>query len=175
MNRADDLQSLDILLYRGKGFTSWLIRSLTKSHYNHVAVVVDPSLSIAVESNTGHQSGVRAVDLRKLNYTEIDVFRLKPQYSADKNIVIASLVDSLGAGYDYLGVIFLGILKIISLFTLNFIPVHNWWQIKKDYFCSELCWQAFAADGLDLVPQIGSMDIVSPGDIATSPLLDRVK
>lgn len=171
MNLAPDLKPLDILLYRGKGFTSWLIQSLTKSRYNHIAVVVDPIISIAIESNTGHQSGVKAVDLRKLNFTDIDVFRLQSQYSSDKSVVIAELVSRLGASYDYFGVIFLGLLKIISLFTANLLPVHNWFQMKKDYYCSELCWAAFAADGLDLAPQIGSMDIVSPGDIALSPML----
>lgn len=40
------LEPLDILLYKGKGFTSWLIEFGTSSDYSHVALVVDPGLSL---------------------------------------------------------------------------------------------------------------------------------
>ena len=53
-------------------------------------------------------------------------------------------------------------------------PLHNEFQKKKDYFCSELVWEAFATDGMDLVPQNGASEITSPGDIARSPLLEKL-
>ena len=170
----DKYHAFDILLYRGQGFTSWVIQKLSSSKYSHVAVVVNPSMNLGIESNTGHQAGVRAFDLRKLNMSSVDVFRLKPEYTVDPDTVIAYLVDHLGAKYDFLGVAFLGILKLLSLLTFTWWKPHNLWQIKKDYFCSELVWEAFAADGMDLVPQTGGGDITSPGDIAKSPSLIKV-
>ena len=170
----DQYQTFDILLYRGKGFTSWVIQRLSSSQYSHVAVVVDPSMNLGIESNTGHQAGVRAFDLRKLDASAVDAFRLKPQYAVDPDRVISYLVGHLGAQYDFFGVVFLGILKLLSLLTFTIWKPHNWWQIKKDYFCSELVWEAFAADAIDLTPQTGASDITSPGDIANSPLLVKV-
>ena len=165
---------LDILLYRGKGFNAWFIKSLTKGPYSHVALIVNPEMNLGIESNTGHQSGVRAFDLRKLDLKDVDVYRLKSQYSIEKEAVISYLVAQLGKRYDFLGVIFLGILKLVSLLTFTIAKPHNWWQKKQDYFCSELVWEAFATNGMDIVPQTGGSDVTSPGDIAKSDLLQPV-
>ena len=167
-------QVLDILLYRGTGFNAWFIKFLTKSRYSHVAVVVDPGTSKGIESNTGHRSGVRKFDLSKLDMSAVDVYRLYPQYQVEVKTVIGYLDDRLGARYDWFGVIFLGFLKLLSLLTLTILKPHNWWQRKQDYFCSELVWEAFASDGIDLTPQTGGSDITSPGDIAESPMLQHI-
>ncbi len=169
-----EFQTLDILLYRGRGFSAWFIKALTRSKYSHVAIVVNPSINLGIESNTGHQAGVRAFDLRKLNMSSVDAFRLKSQYVVDSKVVISYLVDHLGAKYDYLGVFFLGILKLLSLLTFMLWRPHNWWQRRQDYFCSELVWEAFASDGIDIVPQTGAGDITSPGDIASSNMVEKV-
>lgn len=168
------LKPYDILLYRGKGFTSWLIEVGTKSAYSHVAVVIDPGIFIGIESNTGHQSGVRAMDLRKANDKEVDVFRVKAENSFDGGKVLSFLVAHLGAGYDYLGVGWLGVLKAASWVTGGKFQGHNAFQIDKDYFCSELVYQAFKEGGLDIVPQVPDADITSPGDIAKSAVLDKI-
>jgi uncharacterized protein YycO len=168
------LRVLDILLYRGRGFNAWFIKALTKSPYSHVALVANPEMNLGIESNTGHQSGVRAFDLRKLDLGIVDVYRLRSEYSVDHKAVISDLVSHLGAGYDYRGVIILGLLKILSLLTLTFWKPHNGWQRRQDYFCSEIVWEAFAADGLDLTPETNSSHITSPGDIAKSKVVERV-
>jgi hypothetical protein len=139
-----------------------------------VALVTDPAMNLGIESNTGHQDGVRAFDLRKLDMATVDVFRLKPQYFVNSKIVLSYLVDHLGAPYDFFGVVFLGLLKLLSFLTGTLWKPHNWWQIKKDYFCSELVWESFAADAIDIVPQIGASEITSPGDIAASPMLEKI-
>ena len=66
MIKDEALRTCDILLYKGTDFASKLIQWGTNSLYNHVAVVVDPAMNLSIESNTGHQSGVRALDLQKL-------------------------------------------------------------------------------------------------------------
>lgn len=175
MTGTPDLKPGDILLYKGKGFTSRIIQLFTGSDYNHVAVVLEPKVFLSVESNTGHQAGVRAVDLRKIDFKEVDVYRIKPEFTYDLSKVVSFLVGHLGAKYDLMGVVFLGFLKILSLFTFLTWKPFNTFQIKKDYFCSELVYEAFATGGLDIVPQVDSADVTSPGDISESPLLIKIE
>ena len=162
-----ELKSCDILLYKGTSVISKLIQWRTKSLYSHVAVVVGAEMNLAIESNTGSQAGVRALDLRKLDTKTIDVFRVKPGNAFKPEQVISYLVKCLGSQYDFAGVLWLGVLK-----TLNLQEKANRFQIDRDYFCSELVYEAFKSAGLDIVPQIGSAETTSPGDISRSPILE---
>ena len=168
MNTAP-LKPCDILLYKGTQLTSRLIEWQTKSPYSHVALVVAPAMNLGIESNTGHQSGVRAFDLRKLDAAIVDIFRVKPAFTVNGEAVISFLVDHLGAPYDLKGVLWLGALKLFGLHAQA-----NRFQKGKDYFCSELVYEAFHCCGLDIVPQVPSSDITSPADIALSDRLERV-
>lgn len=163
------LQRCDILLYKGESPTSRLIRWRTKSPYSHVAVVVAPEIYLGIESNTGHQSGVRAFDLRKLDSQSVDVFRLKSEWRVAQEKVISFLVAHLGAPYDWGGVGWLAVLKLFGLRSQA-----NRFQKEKDYFCSELVYEAFQEGGLDIVPQVDQADITSPGDIAQSSRLEKI-
>ncbi len=173
--RTEHLLPLDILLYKGKGFVSWLIQIGTGSRYNHVAVVVDPAVRSGIESNVGHEGGVRRIDLSCLDEREVDVFRLKPQFQVDRPKVVSYLESKLGAAFDYAGVIWLGVLKVASSLTgFAALKFYNHFQKEKDYFCSELCYEAFDQGGVDIVPQVGQAETVSPGDIAQSECLEKV-
>jgi|GEM_PF-1221200 hypothetical protein len=178
MVMTKELKALDILLYRGKGFTNWLIEVGTSSPYSHVAIVVDPGISLGIESNTGHQNGVRAFDLRKIDLSRVDIYRIKPGCldKVQKEKAVSFLVDHLGAGYDLIGVIGLGLLKILSFITFGSTKKwNNNFQKNRDYFCSELCYAAFNSGGLDIVPAVPDADVTSPGDIAKSALIELVK
>jgi len=169
-----NLKPLDILLYRGRGLTSWVIQSMTRSRYNHVAVVVDPESYLGIESNTGHQGGVHAIDLRMLKDQAVDIYRIRAEYTVNAKKTVSFLVACLGAKYDYLGVAWLGLLKVASLLSFSLLKPYNRFQRDKDFFCSELCYEAFMGGGLDIVPQIDAAAITSPGDIAQSPVLVKV-
>lgn len=167
--KIEALRTCDILLYKGTDFTSKLIQWGTNSPYNHVAVVVNPAMSLAIESNTGHQSGVRALDLRKLDEEGVDIFRVRAEHPYDHGKTISYLVSCLGSDYDLRGVLWLGVLKLLHLKEHS-----NKWQRERDYFCSELCYAAFNDGGLDIVPQVAEADITSPGDIARSERLEKL-
>lgn len=171
--RTDSLKAHDILLYQGSRFVSRLIQWGTKSPYSHVAVVVDPEIYLGIESNTGSEAGVRALDLRKLEEGVVDIFRVKPEFSFEGREVISFLVARLGAKYDYGGVAGLGVMKLASALTgFKTLTGYNRFQRERDYFCSELVYEAFTAGGLDIVPQIGEAEITSPADIARSPRIE---
>ena len=152
----------DILLFhRNTGFSkliSWGCRSI----YSHCAVCVNADMNLAIEA----QGRVRGEDIRRM--TEYDVFRVKEVYPYELDDVVSFLVGKLNSRYDYLGVIFLGFLKLIQ-----FKRSANKWQKKNDYFCSELVSTAFRVGGLDLVKHIGD-SVTSPADIARSEVVRRV-
>jgi len=126
---------------------------------------------LAIEAIAGH--GVRAIKISEIK-TSYDIFRIKEGFSYNLDKTIAYLTTNLNRHYDYLGVLFLGILKLISKIRKSFKGKANKWQREKDYFCSELSRSAFMAGGLDIVPQVSDAAVTSPRDIAASPLLEKM-
>ena len=163
----------DILLFKAeKDFLSKIIAWGTNSKYSHVAICVSPEMNLAIEALT--RGGVRARDIRKIAQP-YDVYRIKEDYRYTLDEVISYLVSRLNSKYDYKGVVFLGLLKILAKIGLPFKDRANKWQKDRDYFCSELCYEAFFfGGGLDIVPQISEADITSPGDIAKSELAEII-
>ncbi|NQU94681.1 MAG: hypothetical protein HQ549_00400 [Candidatus Omnitrophica bacterium] len=161
----------DILLFEGEDGISKIIQWGTGSKYSHVAVCVSPEMNLVIEAIT--KGGVRARDIRKIKQG-YDVYRIKEGHSFDINNTISYLVDALNNKYDYLGVFFLGFLKLLSKLKLPFEDIANTWQKDKDYFCSELCYEAFNSGGLDIVPEVPTADTTSPGDIAKSSVIEHV-
>lgn len=161
----------DILLFKGEDGISKLIAWGTNSPYSHVAVCVAPEMNLAIEAMAG--GGVRARDTRNIK-EEYDVYRIKEGHAYDIHKTISYMVDKLNSKYDYIGVFFLGILKILAKIGKPLKKTANKWQKDRDYFCSELCYLAFNEGGLDIVPQIDEAEITAPGDIAKSPVVGKV-
>lgn len=164
----------DILLFKAeRDWKSKLIAWGTNSTYSHVAVCVSEEMDLIIESVPG--GGVRGRDIRKIqeNY---DVFRIKPDNNYNLHSTISYLVDKLNSKYDNWGVIFLGILKLLIKIGLPLRPMANKWQKDRDYFCSELCYEAFfIGGGLDIVPAVSEADITSPGDISKSEIIQKIE
>ncbi len=156
------MQAGDILLFRRGSLISKIIQWGTNSPYSHVAICVDPDKNLLIEA----QGIVRANDIRRVK--DYDIFRVKQGYIYDLDDVISYLVDKLNSNYDYLGVIYLGLLKLFQM-----KKTANAWQKKKDYFCSELLSGGFEYGGLDIAPQIED-DVTSPGDIADSEIIEKI-
>jgi len=167
------MQSGDILLFKAeKTFTAKIIAWGTGSMYTHVAVCVSDAVNLAIEAVPG--GGVRARDTRSIQ-TSYDIFRVKETFIFNRDSTISFLVSNLNRRYDFFGVLYLGLLKVLASIKLPLRNAANKWQKGRDYFCSELCYEAFYyGGGLDIVPEIVEADITSPGDIAASSILERV-
>jgi len=166
------MQSGDILLFKGEDGISRLIAWGTNSKYSHVAICVSLEMNLAIEAIAG--GGVRARDIRKIK-EKYDVYRIKEGYNYDLNGTMSYLVSKLNSRYDYLGVLFLGLLKVMAKLYLPFKITANKWQKDRDYFCSELCFEAFyKGGGLDIVPDIPEGDVTSPGDISKSRIIEFI-
>jgi hypothetical protein len=162
----------DILLFKGASGMSRIIAWGTESEYSHVAVCVSPEMGLAIEAMAW--KGIRGIDIRKIK-GECDHYRVKEGHSYNKDDMLSYLVDKLNSRYDYWGVIFLGIIKIFAKIGRPLKNTANKWQKDRDYFCSELCYEAFRHGGLDIVPDIPAADITSPGDIAKSRVVERAE
>lgn len=162
----------DILLFKAeKDFVSNLIAWGTNSKYSHVAMCISPELDLAIEAIT--RGGVRARSISQIP-RDYDIYRVKPEYTYELSKAIAFLVKQLNNRYDYWGVAYLGLLKIVAKLFKRIKQRANLWQKSRDYFCSELCYEAYNHAGLDIVPDIPSAEITSPGDIAKSNLVELV-
>lgn len=151
---------------------SKLIQWGTGSNYSHVAICVSPEMNLAIEAMAG--SGIRARDISRIN-EPYDIYRIKDGHAFDLNGVVSYLVGRLNNKYDMPGVIFLGLLKVLAKIGLPLKNKANQWQIDRDYFCSELCYEAFHnGGGLDIVPEVPEADITSPGDIAKSSVIEQI-
>lgn len=166
------MQAGDILLFKGEKGISKLIQWGTGSKYSHVAVCVSPGMNLAIEAIAG--GGVRARDIRIIK-EGYDVYRIKEENVYNLNEAIAYLVSKLNNKYDYFGVFFLGLLKLMAKIGKPFKDTANKWQKDRDYFCSELCYEAFFFGGkLDIVPAVPAADITSPGDISKSVVVELI-
>ena len=169
----ENIKAGDIILFEPGG--DWLSRIIswgTQSTYSHVAICVSPEMHLAIEANT--KGGVRAIDLRQIK-RKFDIYRIKEEYNFKLPAVISFLVKQLNNKYDYYGVIFLGFMKLLALIGKPLKNRTNKWQKDRDYFCSELCYEAFyKGGGLDIVPNVDEADITSPGDISKSPVVEKV-
>ena len=165
------MQPGDILLFKAeKDPLSRLIAWGTNSKYAHVAVCVSPEMNLAIEALT--RGGVRARDMRQIK-EGYDIYRVNTEY--DHNGVVSYLVSKLNSNYDTWGVVFLGLLKFLTKIGFPFKIVANRWQKDRDYFCSELCYEAFhEGGGLDIVPDVPEADVTSPGDISKSSIVELV-
>jgi len=171
----------DILLCKSSDIVSRLIMWGTDSVYSHVAVVASEKLGLIIEAVPA--GGVRAISIG--NYkTAFDLYRVKVGYAFDSPEVTAYLVSMLARGYDFKSVVRLGwkmflrkmrLLKLLGLKAAGNKKASDELQEDNDYFCSELCYRAFyEGGGLDIVPQVGSAETTSPGDIARSGVLERI-
>jgi hypothetical protein len=172
--KTHHLKRCDILLFKRKGFLSGLIGLGTKSPYNGVAITIEPHIRLALGSNPGHRSGVRAIDLKSIDDNKVDVFRLRPEFGYDGDRMIAFLIAHLEVAFDYKGLLWLSVLKLGGLLTGFFWKPYRAIQKERDYFCSELCYEAFMAGGADIVPQVNEADITSPVDISKSDRLEKI-
>jgi uncharacterized protein YycO len=142
-----------ILLFRGRGIISALIRWQTRSRkYSHAAI--EFSDGIVIEAWQG--AGVRKTT-RKPG-PGIDEFVVCGGVSESQEQAIRTFSEAqVGKGYDYIGV-----LRFIS---------RGRHDNRERWFCSELVFESLLAGGIRLLNVDGSM--VHPEMLTFSPLIRR--
>lgn len=139
-----------ILLFRGRGIISTLIRWQTRGQCSHAALLMPDGRII--ESWQG--DGVRVKTLS--DWDGIDRYDVPGMSAAQWDDAIAFAMAEVGRGYDYWAV--------IRFISRQRMPDNQRW------FCSELVFAAMAHAGARLFERIEPW-AVSPGLIAISPRL----
>lgn len=139
-----------ILLFRGRGIISRLIRWQTRSRYSHAAFLLPDGRIL--EAWQG--SGVRVAHVP--DWCDIDVFAVEGVDRLQWSAVLGFARAQIGKGYDYRGV--------FRFLSRRRTPDNGRW------FCSELVFASLAKAGVDLLRDTDPAE-VSPGMLARSPLL----
>lgn len=138
---------MKIVLFKGRGLLSFIIRTVTRSHYSHAAVLLKGGDIIEA-----WHSGVRRKFLYDFN--NVDVFSV---HVDDEEKIIKFLESKIGFKYDFSSV-------------FKFLTKRQVLQSDEKYFCSELIFEAFQEAGINLLERIEAW-AVSPGLLALSPYL----
>lgn len=139
-----------ILLFRGRGIVSALIRWQSRGQYSHAAILM-PNGRI-IESWQG--AGVR---IKKLtDWSDIDAFTIPGMTIPQWDTAINYALRQVGKKYDYLGV--------ARFVSRRPSPEDDKW------FCSELVYRALQESGVHLFARLEPW-AVSPALISHSPLL----
>lgn len=139
-----------ILLFRGRGIISALIRWQTRSEFSHTAILMRDGR--IVESWQG--DGVRVKTLT--DWEGIDMFDVPGMTDEQWDKAIAYALTQVGKGYDYWA--------IARFISRTRMPDNDRW------FCSELVFDCIGYGGVWLFERIKGW-AVPPGLISISPLV----
>jgi len=139
-----------LLLFRGRGLLSALIRWQTRGKYSHAAIQMRDGR--IVESWPG--VGVRAKTIT--DWEGIDRFDIPTMDDTQWDHAIAFMLSRVGKKYD--------MWAIIRFISRKNMPKNNRW------FCSEIVFSALQSAGVELLQRIESW-AVSPWMLGISPLI----
>lgn len=150
----------DIIAFSGNKIISRLIRWVTKSDINHVAIMVGDNVLMETAWN-----GVR---LRRLKESEKNykILRYEGLTYGQKKGISCFVLNSVKTKYDYK--LFFGI-GLNLLFGLD-----TKWNNKNRYICAQLILKAYKSVGINLVPGYSEHNII-PDDIIKADRLKVVK
>lgn len=163
---SDLAQLGQIGLLRTKGFSSWLIRTMTHSNWNHCVVYVGDVVDAQGNPHTdavvsAEVEGVRilpAEHFQGVSWSEFDL-TVKQQ-----NKIIDFSIAQDGRPYGKFTYAWIGIAILLK------IPTPQWLERRlndgRTYICSQLAARAYQAAGVDLFADarpIGA--VVSPGSL----------
>ena len=155
-DRLADGGDMKVLLYRGTGPTSRLIRFQTRSPYSHAAMMMDDGTVIEARMRGGVKH-VATPWTRHRKNTPVEVYAIKGDFDEEK--VESFLLSQLGKKYDWLSV-----LRFVSR---RKAPADDRW------FCSELILAALLDGGKRLLNGLSS--VLSPRDMQLSTELEYEK
>lgn len=143
-----------VLLFRGEGLLSWVIRMQTRGQYSHAALLTDDGR--VIESWPGEGVRVRMIS----DWRGIDAFSVDRMSPMRWQWAIDYVMREVGCKYDW---------RNVCRFISRREAAHN-----ERWFCSELVFAALADVGVTLLRGIAPC-AVSPQMLSLSPLLLPIK
>lgn len=148
----------DVLLVKGNGVISKLIKLVTRSKYSHVSLAISDTYVIEIDWKYRLQ-------IRPIEYKSFDVYRLNRDLTNEDLFKMLDYAYSLiGTKYDFS--------KIVSLFFEMIFGKRGkmLFNNPSKYICSDIVDLAYQQIGIDLVEKYGEQD-VTPDDISKSKQL----
>jgi hypothetical protein len=148
----------DIILVRGSTWMDKVVKTITRSHYSHVAGVVRSEEVIDIQPFT--QTGYRKLDSF---YGQADVFTCDVLTEDQRKKIVNYVNKEVGTSYNNWLIVWQGCRYLLNL---------QWpYKTDKGNLCSTLWTDAYREAGVELCP-----DVVfpSPRDLADSKLLQKV-
>lgn len=147
----------DVLLFRGRGMSSLVIRALTASVYTHVGMVVRYRGRVLCAHATGQ--GVHLMIMSELarSYAgDIEYYEVLQGGEAARDLALGFVFEQMGKPYDYFsGLRFAWALLLGRMGR----QVHN-----DKWFCSELVAEAYRRAGAPLIRQRPA-DYIAPAHL----------
>lgn len=163
----EQIQTGDVLLYRGRSLFSKVIRWASGSVYSHVGMAAWWGGHLVVfESMSGGGVAVRPARLSVDRYDgQVDWWALKDDCAAalDRERLLDLAIAELGKPYGSGGAFRLGLRLLLGRVTGRRDAV----SLPESLFCSQYVSQCYRKSGVDLVPDAID-ECTSPGAIARS-------
>jgi hypothetical protein len=166
----DQIKNGDVLMYKGRGLVSSVIRWVIHSPYSHAALAAWWNQRLMVMEAKGQGVVVNSTSRNIRHYRgDVEWFSCKKEISEDDRLRMVKFAqEELGKSYGRWKAILLGI-KILFEHDLE---KRDRLKREKRLFCSEYVAQIYNSIGLDL--KKGRSDrFTKPDDIANSPLLEK--
>lgn len=143
-------------LVRTTGFSSWLIRFMTHSHYNHVVTRVSEHNVVSAEID-----GVQVMPVTEFQGVVWSRFPLTDRQQAK---IIAFSLAQVGKPYGKLTYIWIGVALLLRVRT------PRWFEKRLDngttYICSQLADSAYQHAGIHLFRDDRPEGAVTPASLA---------
>jgi hypothetical protein len=160
----------DVLMFKGKYRSSFLIKWLTKSPYSHAGIAVWWNERLMIMEAV--MSGVRVAPLSRNIYQHkgnVEWFSCKKEISEeDRHKMIIFAQEELGKSYARWKAVLFGV-KVLFKRDLS---EKDELRMENKLFCSQYVAQIYNSIGLDLKKNREDR-FMSPGDIAKSPLMEK--
>lgn len=153
------IQSYDIILFKGTSIIGRIIEGVTKSRYSHAALALNEDFHIAEAT----PSGIKINHLFDLP-SGYDIYRFRDGLTdIQKNKLHEFVYLKISTKYNY-EELFSALLQ--EEFGVEF-PV-----VKGKLICSQFCLLAYKYAGIELLE--GFEGICTPGDLSESNLLEKI-
>ncbi|MEE9372918.1 MAG: YiiX/YebB-like N1pC/P60 family cysteine hydrolase [Saprospiraceae bacterium] len=166
-----NIKDADILLYKGTGLFSYLIKKITRSEYSHAGLAVRWNDRLMVMEAVGRGVIVTPLSTNVRKYHgDVEWFQCKEKISDEKRLLIIQFAQKeLGKKYSILGVLWIAYHILLKKpFTESESDITS-----KRLFCSLYVASSYNQASLNLDLARGKPDyLTTPDDIRLSPLLE---
>ena len=163
----------DVLLYEGKGFLSWCIKTLSRSRYSHSGIAVWWNDRLMVMEAIRKGVVVTALSRNVSHYHgNVEWRTAKKSISEDRRLAMVTFAQKqLGNEYNFLEAVVIGI-KIILMKLANRVLVRFGKEMAiedRRVICSQFVADTYASIGIK-IKRVVAPPFITPEDIQKSSL-----